>query len=285
MHGPQHVEQRGGGGDGLQAAAVAAAADGAVRAHLHVADLARVAGHATVQAAAEDDPGADPRGDLHVDQMLERRGRCRACARRARRGWRRCRRRPGSAAAARAVRPRRGRASREAAPTSRPCRCGGRSDRAGPCPRRSPGRARGPPARARRARAPRRCRARARPPCRPPPRRCVRRAPWRTDRPPRPAGGGGRSRFRARRRRSARAAAARPAFRGRSAARASDSTTIPLSCRSPSRVVIVVRERPVSRIRSARLALPWWRSASTTRRRLARRSDSREPPVDAPSGP
>ena len=62
------------------------------------------------------------------------------------------------------------------------------------------------------------------------------------------------------------------------------STTMRRSCSSLISVVIVVRERLVMRIRSPRLTLPSRRSASTTRRRFARRSDSREPPLDAPAG-
>ena len=69
MRAAQQVDQRAGGGDGLQAAAVAAAADDPVGVDEHVAELARQAGAAAVQAAVEDQPGADAGGDLQVDEV------------------------------------------------------------------------------------------------------------------------------------------------------------------------------------------------------------------------
>ena len=93
---PQQLGQRVGAGDGLQAAAVAAAADGAVGVDEHVAELAGQALGAAVEAAVEHQPGADARGDHQVDQVLARRARRRTRPRPARRGSRRCRR--GSAA-------------------------------------------------------------------------------------------------------------------------------------------------------------------------------------------
>ena len=58
------------------------------------------------------------------------------------------------------------------------------------------------------------------------------------------------------------------------------SITSPRACRSPTSVVIVVRESPVIRTRSVRLALPSRRSASTTLSRLGSRSASSDPAVE-----
>ena len=67
---PQQLGQRVGAGDGLQAAAVAAAADRAVGVDEHVAELAGEALRAAVQAAVEHQPGADARRDHQVDEVL-----------------------------------------------------------------------------------------------------------------------------------------------------------------------------------------------------------------------
>ncbi len=67
--GAQPVDQRARARHGLQAAAVAAPADDPARVDEHVAELAGEAAGAPVEPAVEDEPGADPRGDLEVDQV------------------------------------------------------------------------------------------------------------------------------------------------------------------------------------------------------------------------
>jgi hypothetical protein len=67
--GAEEREERAHRRDRLEAPAVAAAADVSLRAHLHVPDLAGDPRHAAVQAAPEDDPGADPGRRLHVDDV------------------------------------------------------------------------------------------------------------------------------------------------------------------------------------------------------------------------
>ena len=65
----QRLEDGLGAGEGLQAAAVAAAADRAAVVDRHVADLAGGAARAVVEAAVEDEAGADAGGDLDVDEV------------------------------------------------------------------------------------------------------------------------------------------------------------------------------------------------------------------------
>src|SRR5829696_6325821 len=65
----QELEQGGRRRGGLQASAVAAPADLALTGHEHVAELARHAAPAAVQAAVEDQSGADARRDLDVDHV------------------------------------------------------------------------------------------------------------------------------------------------------------------------------------------------------------------------
>ena len=93
---------------------------------------------AAVQAAVEDEPGADARRDHQVDQVARRRGRRRRRPRPARRGSRRCRRCTGTSS--------RRRSSSAAAMPTQPGRIARRADdavglvdraRAGPCRRRS----------------------------------------------------------------------------------------------------------------------------------------------------
>ena len=70
---------------------------------------------------------------------------------------------------------------------------------------------------------------------------------------------------------------ARPSASDSDPARPSCSTTSPCDCRSETSVETVERDSPVMRARSARLALPRRRSASSSWRRLRSLSDSSEP--------
>ena len=65
----QGLEDGFGAGEGLQAAAVAAAADRPAVVDRHVADLAGGASRAVVEPPVEDEAGADPGGDLDVDEV------------------------------------------------------------------------------------------------------------------------------------------------------------------------------------------------------------------------
>ena len=69
--GPQQRADRPLGRDRLEAAAIAAAADDAVRVHLDVTDLAGEAGGAVVEAPADDEPGADAGAEADVDDVGE----------------------------------------------------------------------------------------------------------------------------------------------------------------------------------------------------------------------
>src|SRR5439155_23823166 len=57
------------GRDRLEAPAVAAAAHGAVRAHLAVAVLTREAGGSVVEPTADDEAGTDAGAESHVDHV------------------------------------------------------------------------------------------------------------------------------------------------------------------------------------------------------------------------
>ena len=72
---PEQVGERRPRDVGLEAAAVAAAADRAGLVDQHVADLARHAAAAAVGAAVDDQPGADARGDHHVERVARVAGR------------------------------------------------------------------------------------------------------------------------------------------------------------------------------------------------------------------
>ena len=115
----QHLEQRAGRGRGLQAAAVAAAADRALGVDEHVAELAGHPAPAAVQPAAEDQPGADARGHLEVDEVGRAAAGAVGRAPRARRGSRRCRRRRARRGGGASPPRRRRRPSRAGSPTSR----------------------------------------------------------------------------------------------------------------------------------------------------------------------
>src|SRR5207247_4012731 len=67
----QQPHERGRGRDGLEAAAVATAAEDPVGLHLHVADLAREPGRAAMDAPAKHDARADPGPELDVDEVVE----------------------------------------------------------------------------------------------------------------------------------------------------------------------------------------------------------------------
>ena len=69
--GAEEVDDRLGGGDGLEAAAVPTAADGAVDSHLDMAELAGDACRPVVEAASQDEAGADAGGHHHVDHVGE----------------------------------------------------------------------------------------------------------------------------------------------------------------------------------------------------------------------
>ena len=281
MGAAQQVDERAGGGDGLQAAAVAAAADDAVGVDEHVAELAGQPGAAAVQAAVEDQPGADAGGDLQVDRGRRRRGRRRTRPRRARRGSRRCRPSPGSRAACAARRRRSCRSSRAGSRTSRRCRRPGRSGPGRPMPapitvsRATPASASvsttssaaisRPSVRVvvgvQRARAlgeDRAARGRR-------PRRAG--GEWPKSTPTAaPALASNESRI-----------GGRPPWAPYAEPGSGRSTTSPSACRSATRLETVERLSPVRRAISAREICPSSRSARITRRRLRRRSDSSEP--------
>ena len=69
--GPEEVDDRLGGGDGFEAAAIPAPADGAVDSHLDVAELAGDARRPVVQTTSQDEAGADAGGHHHVDHVGE----------------------------------------------------------------------------------------------------------------------------------------------------------------------------------------------------------------------
>ena len=71
VRGAEEGDERSGGRDRLQAAAAPAAANGSLRAHLDVPQLAGDAGRAVIEAAAEHEPGADAGRHHHVDDVCE----------------------------------------------------------------------------------------------------------------------------------------------------------------------------------------------------------------------
>ena len=185
----QQLAQRGAGDEGLEAAAVAAAADRALGIDQDVADLAGDAARAAEGAAVDDEArrrcpptGADrpsrgvPRPTPKVDSpsaptlaSLSR--------------WTGSPRRSSISAAGSSADPAGQDRLRVHEAASR-----GRSGRAGPCPRRGRGRARRRPRRSAPTRASRRCRARPRRRCRPRAPRRTRRGSCRTGRRRRRAG-------------------------------------------------------------------------------------------------
>ena len=277
VRGAQQLEQGIGRGDRLETAAVAAAANGAFGADADVAELACEAGDAAMEPAVDHDPGADTRRHHHVDHVRE-------AAAGAERDL-------GESAEIRIVvdrdvqvEPR-----RELLGGAQPVPAGQdhrRSD--GAVERRSAPRAPSPP----RPRATARCpprrarRRRARPPRRVPlrqhgrrrARRAARRPRSRRGRRRRRGGAGGRSRCRRRRPPTGRAAAGSAAARVRRGPGGGGcSTTRPRPCSSVTSVATVVRERPVARASSLRLAVPRRRRASITRSRLSSRRASSDP--------
>ena len=247
-----------------------------------VPELAGETRHAEVQPAADDEPAADARRDLDIDDVGEP-GPRRGCARRARRGSRRSRRRPGASSR---------RANSSDAFSPDPARQDHRvPDEPGAVDR--PGQAHAdadhlcsaePDSSRTSATMAAGASSARRPSGRHRPRGAVRRAPSRRDPARRDARGGRvRSRRRARRRRTGRGGAASAgglcrSARGRVAVALLDD--VPVCCNSPISVVIVVRDRPVMRVRSPRLTLPSRLRESMTRSLFRRRSPSRDPVLD-----
>src|SRR5439155_8980256 len=66
----EHAPERVGRSDGLEAAAPAAAADGAIGRDAHVPKPARAAGRAAVEASLDDQSGTDARRELDVEHVL-----------------------------------------------------------------------------------------------------------------------------------------------------------------------------------------------------------------------
>src|SRR5439155_20010962 len=66
----EHTPGRVGRSDGFEAAAPAAAADGAIRPDANVPELARAARRAAVEASLDDHSGTDARRELDVEDVL-----------------------------------------------------------------------------------------------------------------------------------------------------------------------------------------------------------------------
>ena len=135
------AEQRGDrarGGEGLEAAAVAAAAHGPAVGDQGVADLAGGPSDAMLQAPLGDQAGADAGRDLDVGDLGSGPWPRPTPAPQAPRGWRRSRPRPASRAGGAPPRRHRRRPSRAGSRRPGRPRWPGRSAPAAPCPRRSP---------------------------------------------------------------------------------------------------------------------------------------------------
>ena len=272
--GRSSVEQRVGRGDRLEAAAVAAAANGALGADADVAELACEAGDAAMEPAVDHDAGADARRDHHVDDVRE------AAAG--------AERELGESAEVRVVvdrdveveprrelaRRRSARPSRAGSPSSRRCRRARSAPRAPS--RRRPRATRSMPASASTAStssaaaSKRGCGSMVDVELE----RAARRARSRRGRRRRRGGGGGRSGCRRRRPPTGRAAAGSAAAPVRRRPGGGGcSTTSPRPCSSVTSVATVVRERPVAA-----------RQLASARRATAPQRVDHAQPVELPQG-